>query len=325
MRVLVTGSTGLIGNAVARRLLSRGHEVRALVRDMERARSLLPEGVLPVRGDITRPDSLTPALHGVEWLFHCAGLPEQWQRDESVFDRVNRQGTAWVLEAARAAGVGRAIYTSTGDVFAAPRGGTLVEGPLDPVPKKTAYERSKVASEHEAEKILARGLDLVCVCPVATYGPGPAATAVNAAIVKLVKGKMPLLPAGGMSVVYVEGVAEAHLLAAERGRPGERYLLADCYVSLAELAEQVARFVPGVKIPPAAPEWLLRASASVSAGLGRVFGFTPLVAPGELEFVFWEARADASKAVRELGFRQTPLEEGLGRTIEHLQRVGAIR
>jgi dihydroflavonol-4-reductase len=324
MRVLVTGATGLVGHGVAQKLVARGHEVRALVRDVERSRALLPSGVTPVPGDVTRPDSLAPALAGMEWLFHCAGMPEQWQRDEGVFDRVNRQGTASVLRAARAAGVRRAVYTSTGDVFAAPRGGTVVEGPLDPVPKRTAYERSKVAAEREVEAARAAGLDVVVLNPAATYGPAPVVTGLNAAIVKQVKGKVPLLPPGGTSVVYVDGLAEAHVLAAERGRSGERYVLADGYLSLVELAREIARLVPGVRVPPVAPEWLIRGVTSATAVLARVLGFAPPIAPGELEFVLWEARLDASKAVSELGFRRTPPDEGLRRTVEHLRSSGAF-
>ncbi len=324
MRVLVTGATGLVGHGVAKLLVARGHEVRALVRDVERGRALLPAGVSPVPGDITRPDSLGPALAGVEWLFHSAGMPEQWQADESVFDRVNRQGTAWVMGAARAAGVRRAIYTSTGDVFAAPREGRVVEGPLDPVPKMTAYERSKVAAEREVEAVRSTGLDVVVLNPAATYGPAPVVSGLNAAIVKQVKGKVPLLPPGGTSVVYVDGLAEAHVLAAEKGRSGERYVIADGYLPLAELAREVARLVPGVRVPPVGPEWLLRGVTSVTAFLARVFGFAPPIAPGELEFVLWQARLDATKAVNELGFRQTPVDEGLRRTVEFLQSVGAF-
>ena len=100
MHVLVTGATGLIGNGLAKRLVSEGHRVRALVRDVERAGGLLPPEVERVRGDITEPTTLEPACRDVDVLFHAAGMPEQWQRDERVFDRVNRQGTANVPEAA---------------------------------------------------------------------------------------------------------------------------------------------------------------------------------------------------------------------------------
>src|SRR5687768_4582172 len=99
MRALITGATGLIGNAIAHRLAARGDEVRVLVRDPARARPLLPAGVELVTGDITRPP-LEPALEGIDTLFHAAGMPEQWQPDDSIFDEVNRRGTALVLGAA---------------------------------------------------------------------------------------------------------------------------------------------------------------------------------------------------------------------------------
>ena len=210
----------------------------------------------------------------MEWLFHSAGIPEQWQRDESVFDLVNRQGTAWVMGAARAAGVRRAIYTSTGDVFAAPRGGTVTEGPLDPVPKFTAYERSKVAAEREVEAVRSSGFDVVVLNPAATYGPAPVVTGLNAAIVKQVKGKVPLLPPGGTSVVYIDGLAEAHVLAAEKGRSGERYVVADGYLPCG--ARPGGRPAgPRRPCPAPGPEWLLRAATWVTAALARVFGFAP--------------------------------------------------
>jgi nucleoside-diphosphate-sugar epimerase len=123
--ILVTGATGLVGNAIARRLAERGDRVRALVRDPVRARPILPAQVELVQGDVTAPDTLVEATRGARLVFHAAGLPEQWQRDEGVFDRVNRGGTASVLSAAKSAGVERVVYTSTMDVFAAPPGGTL--------------------------------------------------------------------------------------------------------------------------------------------------------------------------------------------------------
>ncbi len=153
MKVLVTGATGLIGNAILLRLLKQGHQVRALVRDPARAARVLPPEVELVRGDVTEPDSLPLATRDVEWLFHAAGMPEQWQEDDSIFDRVNHQGTVNVLRAALAARVKRVVYTSTMDVFAAPSGGTLVETQLDTAPKATAYERSKQDAERDAERL----------------------------------------------------------------------------------------------------------------------------------------------------------------------------
>jgi dihydroflavonol-4-reductase len=320
MRTLVTGATGLIGSAVARALLAEGHEVRALVREPERARRLVPAGVGLVAGDVTaEPALLARAFEGNELLFHAAGLPEGWQRDESVFDRVNRGGTRNVVEAARLAGVRRVVYTSTMDVFAAPRGGTLVEGPLDPAPKPTAYERSKVAAQREVDDAVARGADVVTVNPGAVHGPAPVVTGLNQFVARILARQIPLLPPGGMPVVFVDGLAAAHLAAAERGRSGEKYLVADGFTSNAELAGAVAAAAGLGRAPPSGPEWLLVPVANLLAPLARTFGFRPLVSPGELAFVLWQVRIDASKAIRELGFVPTPLAEGVRRTVEWLR------
>lgn len=324
MRVLVTGATGLIGNAIAKRLVARGDEVVALVRDPSSAARLLPESVVRVRGDITDPGTLPEALRDVELVFHAAGMPEQWQRDETIFDRVNRVGTANVLAAAAAAGVRRVVYTSTMDVFAAPRGGTLVEGNVDPNPKPTAYERSKQAAEREAERVRGRGLEVVFVNPAAVYGPSPVNIGLNSFFIKLMKREAPVLPPGGMSVVYVDGVADAHVAAAERGVDGERYLVADTHVSNRELAEAVAKHAGLRSVPKVAPAVAVKALAQVSAPLARAFGFTPLVAPGQLSFLLWDVRVDASKAREKLGFVPTPLEDGVKRTVEFLRATGAV-
>jgi nucleoside-diphosphate-sugar epimerase len=320
MRVLVTGATGLVGNAIVRRLVERGDTVRALVRDTERAARVLPAGVELVRGDVTAPESLPGAMRGVERVFHAAGMPEQWQPDESIFDRVNRQGTVHVLQAALAARVRRVIYTSTLDVFAAPRGGTLVETNIDTQPKPTAYERSKQAAEREAEVLRQQGLDVVYVNPGAVYGPSPIHVTLNTFFLRLLTGKLPAVPPGGLSVAYVDGVTDVHLAAAERGGNGERYLVADTHVSNAQLARAILRAAGRPeRPPPTAPAGLLKVVAAASAPLARTFGFTPLVAPGQLSFLLWDAHVDTTKAQRELGFQPTSLETGVARTVAFLR------
>lgn len=324
MKVLVTGATGLIGNAVARKLAERGDAVRALVRDPARASGLLPAAVERFAGDILDPAALARAMDGSELVFHCAGMPEQWHADDAVFDRVNRQGTRNVLDAALAAGVRRAIYTSTMDVFGCPRGGTITERDVDPNPRPTAYERSKQAAEQEADEVRARGLDVVFCNPGAVYGPSPVHVALNSLFIQLLTGKMPMIPPGGVSLAYVDGVADAHLAAAEKGKNGERYLLADGFITIAELIQQIARAAGLPKIPKVAPEWLLKSVANASAPLARMFGFTPMIAPGQLTFLLWSAHIDASKAQRELGFNPTPAADGVARTVRFLRDQGLV-
>jgi nucleoside-diphosphate-sugar epimerase len=143
MRALVTGATGKVGHAIASALLDRGDEVRALVRDPKRAASILPAGIEPIAGDVTHPDTLAAAVEGCDLVFNSMGMPEQWVRDESIFDRVNAIGSQQVAIAAKRAGVRRLIHTSTHDVFHADTGERFDETMLADYPKGTAYERSK--------------------------------------------------------------------------------------------------------------------------------------------------------------------------------------
>jgi nucleoside-diphosphate-sugar epimerase len=324
MYTLVTGATGTIGNAVARHLVDAGHRVRVLVRDRARAAAVLPEEVELTVGDITEPSTLPGAVDGVEVVFHAAGLPEQWFRDPAIFDRVNHLGTVNVLRAAQDGGVERVVHTSTMDVFAAGPDGSLREDRLDPEPKHTHYERSKQAADRAVQRVIDDGFDIVHTNPGSVYGPSPSNVGANQFFIRLCNGDAPLLPPGGMSVAEVDAVAAAHLAAAERGGTGERYLLADRYATMRELAEVTQQVAGLPKLPRVAPAWLLKTVANVSAPLARTFGFKPLIAPGELEFLLWEAKVDSSKAQRELGYEPVPLLEGVTRTIAHLRGAGLI-
>lgn len=290
MRTLVTGATGKVGGSVARALLARGDDVRVLVRDPERAGRVLPDGVEPARGDVTEPGSLPAAVEGCELVFNAVGLPEQWLPDESVFERVNARGTENVVRAARDAGVRRVVHTSTIDVFHAEPGTRFDESRLADYPKGTAYERSKQHAERLA--LAARGdMELPIVNPGGVYGPVPSATASldGDLFEPLVAGRLPALPPGGLGVSFTDGVAAGHLLAAGRGRDGERYILCDRHVRVRELAEAVV------------------------ARLGA-----PPLPRGQLAFLLWNGAPDSSKAQDELGWAPTPLDDGLRAAIAAL-------
>jgi dihydroflavonol-4-reductase len=317
VKVLVTGATGKVGHAVAQALVARGDDVLALVRNPERAATVLPAGVEAVRGDVTDPPSVAAAVEGCELVFNAMGIPEQWLADEASFDRVNALGTKTVADAARAAGVRRLVHTSTEDVFHAETGGRFDETQVAGYPKGTAYERSKQRAEQLA--LAARdGLEVVIVNPSGVYGPGPSATASfdKNMFEPLIRKRLPALPPGGLGVVFSEGVAAGQLLAADRGRDGERYILCDRHISLHELAETVVRVAGRGRVPPTLPRPLARAMASGGEALSRVIRRPPLLSKGQLHYFLWDAAPDSAKAQSELGWRTTPLEEGLRRTLE---------
>src|SRR5262245_55743253 len=206
MRVLVTGATGKVGYAIASALLERGDVVRALVRDRTRAGSVLPEGIEPVEGDATDADSLATAVEGCELVFNSMGMPEQWVRDEAIFDQVNAIGSQRVAANAKRAGVRRFIHTSTHDVFHAGTGERFDETMLADYPKGTAYERSK---QHAEELVLAEGdgMEVVILNPSGVYGPTPSPTPSfeNEVFEPVVRKRLPAIPPGGTGYAFVEG------------------------------------------------------------------------------------------------------------------------
>jgi dihydroflavonol-4-reductase len=319
VRVLVTGATGKVGHAVASALVARGDDVRVLVRDAAKAAAAVPAGVDPVVGDVTDPASLERAVEGCEVVFNAMGLPEQWVRDEAIFDRVNAEGTRALADAAHRAGVRRLVHTSTHDVFHAERGARFDESRVADYPKGTAYERSKQRAEELA--LAARnGLEVVIVNPSGVYGPGPSASVSfdKGMFEPLVRRRLPALPPGGLGLVFTDGLAAGHLLAADKGRAGERYILCDTHVSLRELAQAVVRVAGRGWVPPTLPVRGARALAAGSEALSRLTGRPPLISRGQLYFFTWNAAPDSTKAQRELGWTPTPLEHGIRRTLDEM-------
>jgi dihydroflavonol-4-reductase len=326
VKTLVTGATGKVGNAIASALLERGDQVRVLVRDPGRAARVLPSGVEVVRGDATEPASLGPAVAGCELVFNAMGLPEQWFADEGIFDRVNAVGSGDLAAAAKRAGVRRFVQTSTNDVFHARQGASFDETEVASYPKGTAYERSKQRAE---ELVLEQrdGMEVVILNPTGVYGPGPSSshTLENGLFKPLVEKKLPAMVPGGMGLVFVDGVVRGHLAAAERGVDGERYILSDTYVELPDLAREVVRIAGRGRVPPTMPLPVAKAFATVGEGVSRLIRRRPMLAKGQLHFFQWQAKADSSKAQRELGFVPTPLENGLRRTLDAMGLLGEPR
>ena len=205
MITLVTGATGTVGAAVTDELLAAGRRVRALVRDVDRARKLLPAAVELVPGDITDAASVAAAVKGCGAVFHTAGLPEQWLKDPSRFVAVNVEGSKHVGEAALAAGVASFVYTSTIDVFAWQHDTAFDETQLATSPKGSHYERSKQEADRAMVALQERGLPVRYTHPSAVYGPAPVVNpGLNDVLVRLVRGKLPMLLPGGIPVVRTE-------------------------------------------------------------------------------------------------------------------------
>jgi dihydroflavonol-4-reductase len=321
---LLTGGTGIVGNSIARALVESGVQVRALVRSPEAARAILPAGVALVAGDVTDADSVRRAVDGCAVVYHAAGLPEQWLRDEATFERVNVGGTRHLVEAALAAGVERFVYTSTIDVFAMTPGEEFDETRIDGQAKGTAYERSKQAADRLVTDALGRGLRAVFLHPAGVYGPIRAGSpGTNDFIAQLVRGEIPMLLPGGMPLVFCHDVARGHLLAAERAAIGARFILSERYLTLLEVAQAV-HAQQGATVPRMLPAWFASIVATVGEWVSALTGRPPLVPSGQLHFLTSDVRPSSRRAQQELGWRPHPFADGLRETLAFLRQSGAI-
>jgi nucleoside-diphosphate-sugar epimerase len=320
--VLITGATGQVGHAIARRLTGDGVEPRALVRSPERARAL-PEGVLPVFGDVTDPASLEAALDGCATVYHSAGIPEQWRRDTGEFARVNLEGTRNVVEAALAAGVERFVYTSTDDVLVQGPGQAYDESKLNPSSGATPYQRSKIEADRVVTAALDRGLPAVFLHPAGLYGPSPfLAKGLNDLLMELAKRKTPMLLPGGMGVAYSDDVADGHVRAAAQAPVGARYILAESFQSLTDIARAVAASEPRAKVPRVMPMAVARGVSVVGERVARRTGRPPLISRSVLLFLERGSRPSGARARAELGWEPTPFASGVDRTLAHFRRQG---
>ncbi len=318
MKTLITGATGLVGFNIATALLAKGRNVLATVRDVDRAKAILPSDVELIKADITDKTGIHKAMEGCARVFHCAGLPEQWLADPKRFDEVNVAGTQNVIDAAIAHDVERFVHISTIDVFAADVGAEYDESVLDAHPKGTYYERSKQDADRLVVKALKHGLPAIFVHPAAVYGPGPAASpGMNHFIADLRDRNLPGLLPGGMPVVFVHDLSNGVMLA-EDCKPGSRFIFADRYYTLQEIATVVAEQCPSAKIPRTLPNWVAGILSRGGEALAMVRKKPPLIPKGQLHFLRWQAKPQNHKAVTELGWQVTTLSDGVRKTLEFL-------
>ena len=316
MKALVTGATGFVGSNLVRELVADGVEVRILVRARSDRRAVADLPVEVAIGDLLDPPSLAPALQGVDHLYHVAADYRLWAPDPTVLYRVNVDGTRALLQAAEAAGVSRVVYTSSVGTLGLPPNGTpgTEATPVTLADMVGDYKRSKFLGEREAEAAAARGVPVVIVNPSAPVGPWDwKPTPTGRMLVDYLKGRMFAYLDTGLNIVHVRDVARGHVLAAARGRVGERYILGHAEGNLG-LREIFVRLAPYTGIP--APRWRLGHAAALAfamlfEGASRLTGREPLASRTAVRMARKRMFFDPGRAVRELGLPQTPIDQAL--------------
>jgi nucleoside-diphosphate-sugar epimerase len=323
MRAFVTGGTGFIGSRVIKRLRDRGDEVVALVRTPSRASELANQGVELVEGDLSSDDAIRRGIDGVDGVLHIGavykvGVPK---KEHAAMYDANVGGTQRVLDAAEASGVQRIVYVSTGNVFGDTKGQVVDETYQRDMDDGflSYYDETKYRSHQLVHERIAKGAPIVIVQPGVTYGPGDHSEIGNMIDqIKTGKLKMRMFPASRFNFAYVDDIAEGILLAYDKGRIGESYLLGGELASMDELfskvSERLGKKPPRMALPPV----MARASAPLGPVIGPLMGFPPnmkeLVKTSDVTITFSD-----DKARSELGYRGRSFDEGLDQTVTRSQ------
>jgi dihydroflavonol-4-reductase len=324
VRVFVTGASGFLGGALAERLVADGHEVVGLARSDAAAANVARHGARVVHGDLLDRDSLTAGMAGCELAYHVAAVNTHCPADPDLLLRVNIEGTEAAVRAAARAGVRRVVLTSSAASVGEPDGTVGREDTTHRGSYLSVYDRSKHHGELAAFATAARlGVELVAVNPSSVQGPGRS-SGNGRIIIAYLNGRLRAFVDTYVSVVDVADTVEGHVLAAYRGRPGERYLLNGATIPSREGLRIVSELTgisdPVRMVPPA----LARAAAAVAEGAARARGRTTSLCRARVRTILHGHRYDGSRAERELGLRYTPVAETFRRTIEWAVAEGLV-
>ncbi|NOY36759.1 MAG: NAD-dependent epimerase/dehydratase family protein [Chlorobi bacterium] len=325
MRYLITGGTGLIGQNLARLLTTRGNQVHILSRDPGKAKLFTHSGIRFFTGDIMKPDTLFPAMSGCDGIFHLAAYAKGWAKNNQIFFDFNVTGTKNVLEAATQSGIRRVVITSTAGVLGPARGHLKTEDEETGRPFYTVYEESKYQAEKAALEYAGKKIEVIITYPTRVFGPGPLheSNAVTRLIKLYAEGKWRFLPGNGKKTgnyVYVNDVAEGLILAMEKGRDGEGYILGGENLSFREMFRIIGEQTGKKRFMIPLPWPVMVCIVSLFLFLSLFSGRPPLINFSWLKRYMQKWEFSNAKAQKELGYRYRSFAEGVGLTWKFLQQ-----
>lgn len=334
MKCFVTGASGFVGANLVHELVANGHRVRALLRSGSNLRGLQGVAFEQVEGNLADRARLEQAMEGCEWCFHVAASYHLWLPDYAPMYAANVEGTRHVIEAAAAAGCRKIVYTSTVGCIGLP---APTEGPISPTDETAPvseaqmsnhYKRSKWQAEQVALQLAHRGLPVTIVNPSTPVGPRDVKpTPTGQVIVDFLNRRMPAYLDTGLNWVHVRDVAIGHLLAARDGRVGERYILGNAEgnwtmkQAFAVLEEVSGVPAPRVRIPYA----MALTAAHLNEAVSRYTHQPPRAPLAGVRMARYKMYFNPAKAIRELGFPQTPPRQALAEAVEWFRANGYVK
>jgi dihydroflavonol-4-reductase len=328
MKAFITGATGFVGCHVARTLATQGADLRLLVRATSRLDNIADLRAETVTGDLRQPESLKKAMAGCEFVFHVAADYRLWVRDPEQMYRANVEGTRAIIQAAQESGVRRVIYTSSVATMGFTREGHIAQegSPVSIRDMVGHYKRSKFMAEQIALEAGQKGANVVVVnptTPIGEYDIKPTPT--GRIVVDFLKRKFPAYVDTGLNLVDVKDVARGHLLAMEKARPGERYILGGENLTLKQILDKLAALTglpsPKMRVPHAVA---MGFAAFDQFFTGTLMGKEPRATIDAVKMGRKKMFASSAKAERELGYKGSPAEDALRRAIEWFQSHGYV-
>lgn len=320
MTVFVTGAGGFIGQNLIASLAERGYQVKALVR-RESDQTIKHDAVNYVLGDIMHMNTLEAAMNGCDSVIHMAAYVSNWAEDMGIFRKINVNGFQNIVEASKKVGVKRIVLTSTAGTLGPQTSSEFVTEKT--VPNKSEfniYEETKAEAEELAFREVAQGLDIVIVNPTRIYGPGQAKKSnVGALIKQYAEGKWRILLGDGNAIGnygFVTDVVEGHILALEKGKSGERYILGGENLSYREFFQAISEVIGKKYMLIPLPYFVAVFVTSLMAAYAAITSTAPLLTPKWVKRYLQDRGADLSKAQTELGYQVTPFREGVRQTLE---------
>jgi dihydroflavonol-4-reductase len=332
MNCFVTGASGFIGANLVHELVARGHTVRTLLRKGSDVRGLKGAQYEPVYGDVSDRPTLAQAMRGCDWCFHVAASYHLWLKDYAPMYAANVEGTRNVISAALEAGCSRVVYTSTVGCIGLPRNGTLTptdeQTPVTGAQMSNHYKRSKWQAEQVAREFAQKGAPVVIVNPSAPVGPRDVKpTPTGKVIVDFLNRQMPGYVDTGLNWVHVRDVAIGHILAADKGAPGERYILGNAQGNWTmKETLQVLEDITGVPAPKfRVPYGVALTAAYIDEGVSRLTGKAPKAPLAGVRMARYKMFFSPAKAIRELGLPQTDPRQALSDAVDWFRANGYVK
>ncbi len=330
MKYFITGITGFIGSNLARYLLAEGHQVNALVRNLEDAKTFGHPNLHLFKGDLQNKWALYDGMEGCDVVFHLAAFAKPWSKDPNTFHKINVEGTVNVFATAKKAGVRKVVFTSSAATMSPSKGNSPTdESTGRNEPFFNEYEATKSEAEQFARDFSSEGLEIVIVNPSRVYGPGPLNPSNSAT--KMIRGyyngTWKIIPGDGKKTgnyVFIDDVINGYILAAEKGKAGERYILGGENITFDEFFLTVEKVTGVHRKMFHLPLFVMFAAARLMEWQNKITGIPPAITASWVKKYLHDWSLSSAKAERELGYRITSFEDGVRKTIEWMREFSLL-